>query len=181
MFKSLATAFFLLFTVPTFAVEYAWVSLVPHISYSDFELGCANYYPTVLFSLGVEMDKGAVTKATLRIDPKNPKSEGLALDADETKAVQYAQDSQGRRWLKSIPATPKIVEWILFHSSHASSPCVPPQKLKSVTANAKSFQFYLNLVGVGLSQSTSQILEVSGKNVVENDYTARIKLEQDPF
>lgn len=180
MSRALIALFVSLLPTAARATEFAWVNISPRFGFKDFNQTCTNGLAAILFQVGVQIEGTTIATARLR-EVHGIWESTLELTPEEAARISFVAAADGRRYLTVIPATPPIVAWMMWRSTHASSPCQPTMALATVVPNQPDFHFDMSLVGTGLSLSVTQLLRIEGKLENGESYVAALKLEQDPF
>ena len=169
----------------SYATDIVWLKLAPIFTYKDASTSCSTTPSTVVIGqlyFGAEVEGDVVTKAVLKDNTIEVLTDRIYFDAVERQRIEILRDSSGRLWLKTLPLTPRLLNWVFFNADAGSqTECKLPQPLITISPAPFTFDFDIDGLGESLSFSDSRTGKFSGKRKDGTGYTATLRFTQEQF
>lgn len=178
----LGSLLFFILSVQVYATDVLWLRLTPLFSYQDLTLACSNFVhssfsPADLFFVA-EVDGMTVNRAALRDRTTGDFPEVITFLPSELEGIELFRDKKERLWLKSLPQSARLLNWVFFRTTGIIEECKPPQALKTLGPSPFTFTFSSSELGGESSAIDSQGGSFNGKRQDGYAYQVFLKFTQ---
>ncbi len=172
----------ILLSVSTQATEVVWLRLTPLFSYKDITLACSNFIkpihtPRDLF-FAAEVNGITVQRAALRDSTSQMFAESISFLSSELVGIALTRDGKERLWLKALPKSARLLNWVFFRTTYTPDGCKPPLPLKTLEPAAFIFTFNPEELGGMPGSIDSQTGTFRGQRQDGYAYEASLRLTQ---
>ena len=174
-----------LFAGASHGTEIMWLKIAPIFSYKDVSTSCSTSPSSVVIGqlyFGAEVEDMVVKRAALKDNTIEVITDRIYFDERELPGIELYRDKKGQRWLKTLPLSVRLLNWVFFNAdSGSTSECKLPQPLLTIGPAPYTFDFDVEGLFESLSYSDSRTGKFGGQRKDGTSYTARLRFTQEQF